>query len=278
MDIASLHEIIFSPTGTSRRIARAIAEGISPTDNPSVIDLTTESPAASLLPESSLAVIVMPVYGGKTAPLALERFRSIKGCDTPAIVVAVYGNRAYDKAVEQLSAVAQEQGFIPIGAAAFIGEHSYSTPCTPIAAGRPDENDLAFARAFGRDIRRKLSAASLPLEAINPARLKHPSTPLVSRLRFILFVLRQRRRQKRMPANCFPTAAPDLCIHCGKCVRSCPTGAIPAGEEIRTREDLCIKCCACVKGCPQSARSFDTPFAPVLSRCFSRPQPPVVLL
>ena len=41
-------------------------------------------------------------------------------------------------------------------------------------------------------------------------------------------------------------------------------GAIVAGDELRTDAAKCIRCCACVKGCPVGARSYDSPFAPVL--------------
>ena len=40
----------------------------------------------------------------------------------------------------------------------------------------------------------------------------------------------------------------------------------------------CLRCCACVKGCPAGARSYDTPFAAALARNFARRKPPVTLL
>ena len=62
----------------------------------------------------------------------------------------------------------------------------------------------------------------------------------------------------------------DRCTHCGRCVKLCPTGAIVASDELRTDAAKCIRCCACVKGCPVGARSYDSPFAPVLSRNFAQ--------
>ena len=151
-----------------------------------------------------------------------------------------------------------------------------STERTPIAAGRPDGQDLAAAEAFGRAVRRKLAGQGpLPVDA---ARLKAPGTPLVPLLRFIRFVLAYRRRQKKHPVVLLPAGSADRCTHCGRCAAVCPTGAIARGDELRTDAARCIRCCACVKGCPVGARTFETPFAAALSRNFARRKPPVTLL
>lgn len=90
------------------------------------------------LPADTVAVIAAPVYGGHAAPTAVKRLETLRGEGTPAVVVAVYGNRAFEKAVAELAELAVRQGFVPVAAGAFVGEHSYSTPETPVAAGRPD--------------------------------------------------------------------------------------------------------------------------------------------
>ena len=64
-----------------------------------------------------------------------------------------------------------------MAAAAFVGEHSYSTPETPVAAGRPDAQDLARAAEFGAAVRKKLAAGTpAPVDA---AKMKDVHTPLV---------------------------------------------------------------------------------------------------
>lgn len=276
MTPTAVYAASFSPTGTSRKIAGSIARALAGGGAPTEIDLTHPSGREQTLAADAAAVIAVPVYGGDVAPTALERLRSLHGRATPAVVVVLYGNRAFGRAAVRLAQVVAEQGFVPVAAAAFVGEHSYSTPRTPIAAGRPDENDLRQATAFGGRIREKLlHGAPAPVDA---ARLKEPRTPLWSLLRFVRFVLAYRRAQKRHPVVLVPETDERLCTHCGRCAALCPVEAIDRSDCLGTDPARCIRCCACVKGCPVGARSLRTPFAAALARNFSRRKPPVTLL
>lgn len=285
----TLHTFVFSPTGTSRRIAAAIARGIArnrsnPTDElptgaewtAEPTDLTHAAAPAQPLPADAAALFAVPVYGGHPSPTALERLRDLRGEGTPAIVAVVYGNRAFEGAVRELAAFVAERGFVPVAAAAFVGEHSYSSAATPIAAGRPDAADLAEAEAFGKAVGRKLASGTpAPVDA---ARLKDPHTPLLAKLGFIRFVVGYRRRQKRNPVVLLPAGDADRCTHCGRCIKACPTQAIAQGDELRTDPARCIRCNACVKTCPTGSRTYPTPFAPALARYFARRKAPVTLL
>lgn len=271
--------VVFSPTGTSKKIAEAVARGITSgagAEALKTIDLTHAAAQSAVLPAGAVAVIAAPVYGGHVAPTAAKRLETLRGSGTPAVVIAIYGNRAFEKAAAELAALAARQGFVTVAAAAFVGEHSYSTPETPVAAGRPDAQDLARAAEFGAAVREKLAAGTpAPVDA---AKLKDVRTPLVPMLRFIRFVAGYRRRQKRNPAVYLPACDADRCTHCGRCAAVCPTQAIARGDEVHTDPARCIRCCACVKGCPVGARSFHTPFAAALARSFTRRKPPVTLL
>ena len=298
--------LFFSPTGTSRKTATAVARGIAapfaatadstatdpanhaaeanrvsatPENGPipvRALDLTHAASRPETLSADTVAVFAAPVYGGRIPRTALERMEGIRGEGTPAVVIAVYGNRAFEKAAAELADFVRARGFVPVAAAAFVGEHSYSTPETPVAAGRPDAQDLAEAEAFGAAVREKLAAGDLtPVDA---AGLKDVRTPMLPMLRFILFVLGYRRRQRKNPVVYLPAGNADLCTRCGRCAAICPTQAIARGDELRTDAARCIRCCACVKGCPVGARTFETPFAAALSRNFARRKPPVTLL
>ena len=268
--------------GTEARVETTGAAGATETGAETqalpvtAIDLTHTARKTVVLPADTAAVFAVPVYGGHVAPAALERLQGIRGEGTPAVVLAVYGNRAFGTAVAELAAFVAQRGFIPIAAAAFVGEHSYSTPGTPIAPGRPDAADIAAAETFGARIRKKLTQGTLvPVDA---AKLRAPRTPLLPQLRFIRFVLGYRRRQKHNPVVLLPQGDAARCTQCGRCVALCPTQAIARGDELHTDPARCIRCCACVKGCAFGARTFETPFAAVLARNFARRKPPVTLL
>lgn len=268
------YSFCFSPTRTTHRVVAALAQAL---DMPTVdVDLTRAAAPASEIGADDLAILAAPVYVGRIPALALERMASVRGNGTPAVIVVVYGNRAFEGAACELAAWARSRGFRPVAAAAFVGEHSYSTPATPIAVGRPDSDDLAAAAAFGARIREKLRSGDL--REVSVERLKTPRTPLLTLLCFIGSVIALKWSMRGTKATAVPGVEAAECTRCGRCAALCPTQAIARGDELHTDPTRCIRCCACVKGCPAGARRYDTPFAALLARNFSRRKPPVVLL
>lgn len=270
MKLTDVYMMTFSPTHTSKQIGEAIVRGVG-TEMFYNFDLTHETDFSGEIPATSLTVFSVPVYGGRVAPLALQRMSRIRAeKGAPAVVVVVYGNRAYEKALEQLEEFVSERGFKVIAGGTFVGEHSYSSDRYPIATGRPDADDLAYARLFGEKVRTKVEMAAdrEHLYAVDVRKIARPRQSIFSLLRFLYHIIKWRKTGHPMPRT--PETDADLCTHCGKCVGLCPNQAIVKGDELHTQAERCIRCCACVKGCPQKARSFDTPFAPLLSRCFKQ--------
>ncbi|CAG34978.1 4Fe-4S binding protein [Desulfotalea psychrophila] len=233
----STHLIYFSPTNTSKSIGYSIAEELA---GPAFHrhDLTFAT-AEEALPATALAIIVVPVYAGRIAPLARKRLEAIRGAGTPAVLVVVYGNRDFEDALLELQDLAQSQGFVPLAAAAFIGEHSYSTSNTPIGAGRPDEADLLAAKEFGREVAERLAHSG-------DSALQVPGNA--------------EYRQGVGPVDYTPQVDSTLCNFCETCTSVCPAGIISAVEgKILFEAGDCIRCCACIKSCPTSAISFAVP-------------------
>ncbi|MDD3038189.1 4Fe-4S dicluster domain-containing protein [Bacteroides sp.] len=278
MTVNEAHLIYFSPTHTSKQVGEAIVCGTG-IKNVIPVDLTLQMAEKTVIPASSLAIIVVPVYGGHVAPLAMERLENICGLDTPTVLVVVYGNRAYEKALIELDTFAIPHGFKIIAGATFIGEHSYSTDKNPIAQGRPDDMDLNLANEFGSKIMEKIQAAISPdkLYQVDIRAIRRPAQPFFALLRFLWKVIKLRKSDTPLPRTPW-VEEESLCTHCGLCVTRCPAGAIIKGDELHTDADKCIKCCACVKCCNKNARVYDTPFAALLADCFKKQKLPQTIL
>jgi len=230
--------ICFSPTRTTRRIVEAVSEGLQAVDE-RWIDLTPPEIADPRV-RGDLAVIATPVHAGRLPPIMVSRFRRLRGDGVPAVIIVVYGNRAYDDALLELRDVAVEAGFRPIAAGAFIGEHSFSSTGTLIAAGRPDAEDLQKARAFGATLQDRV-AQNRALDRIDLVRVPG----------------RFPYRELRTLPGVAPTTHRRLCTGCNECVAACPVGAIPASDPASATSGACIACCACVKRCSAGARLID---------------------
>jgi len=235
--------IYFSPTGTTRAVLEAIAEGAGAAIVRH-IDLTLPGAKVDARGKApgDLTVIGVPVYAGRVPLQALSRLQRIRVKDAPAAIVALYGNREYEDALLELRNISVESGFTPIAAAAFIGEHSFSTGDNPIAPGRPDADDLARARTFGRMVKEKIDGGLPESKAF----LEVPGN----------FPYRERSPSR----NTSPETDESICLNCGKCVEVCPVTAIrQSGATLITDRGKCILCCACVRNCLPGARAIRDP-------------------
>ncbi len=272
-----VYSFSLSPTGTSAKILCGINAGISEALGIDVnySDVTVKSVDSVSFDPEDIVIVSGPVYGGKIAPIVKQRLKCLKGNGARCVVVAVYGNRAFENAVSDFASFMSEKGFMICGIAAFVGEHSYSTAETPIAQGRPDIKDIEDAYVCGQEIARKVMEKRLC--RVDPASLKDEPSPVESLTNFKNFVMNYQREQANSPKMYLPQVDLSLCDECGTCYEICPTEAIsPDYHDTDTAK--CIKCCACVKNCPQGARSFYTPFAKPLSENFKLRKSPKWIL
>nr|WP_320009707.1 4Fe-4S binding protein [uncultured Desulfobulbus sp.] len=262
MEIQKVRLITFSPTGTTQKIIENIAEGLA-AQQIEQMNLTLPQPEVQDNDFSSdeLAVIGAPVYAGRLPLDAIKRFQQLRAKKTPALLVVVYGNRAFEDALLELKELALSQGFLPIAGAAFIGEHSFATQDVPIANGRPDDQDVQQAVHLGSKLREKITAlqswkelSDLLLPGNHPYRERHA-------------------------LNISPVTKASACTLCGTCATLCPTGAISIEETaVLTDTEACILCCACIKGCPEQARIWESSTVPDIAHklnanCSERKEP-----
>ena len=131
-----LYEIVFSPTGGTQRAADMLAKGIG--GDAQTIDLSDVNFGGTSLTADDAAVIAVPSFGGRVPAVAVERLGKIAGNGAKAVLLCVYGNRAYEDTLAELADAAKAAGFAVVAAVAAIAEHSIARQ---FAAGRPDADD-----------------------------------------------------------------------------------------------------------------------------------------
>lgn len=248
--------VYFSPTGTTRKIARAIGAGTGlPATEFDFTHIST-APRTPVFTASDLVVLALPVYMGRVPFAATDYLASLAAEGSPCVLTGVYGNRAFDDCLVELEDIARERGFRPVGAAAFLGEHSI-TPA--LATGRPDEADLQLAQSFGKDVMTKLAAQDAANGAANP---ELPPGRIPGKRPYKTFNAGKSGKDgKPAPTEKIangPTVG-DACTDCKICVGVCPVDNINPGDVHDINPYECIRCHACVRACPEKAIAFLKP-------------------
>lgn len=225
-----IHQITFSPTGGTLRVAELIAQGMGTEKTVTELCVPEKELQYPEIKETDIALIALPVFAGRVPSLAVERLKRIKAHHAQCVIVAVYGNREYDDALLEMYDTVKDMGFHPLAAIGAIAEHSIAR-C--YATGRPDKKDGETLTGFGRKIRKRQESA--PTD--NP--LSIPGN----------------RPYRNGNTGPYPEAD-ERCNACGKCVRNCPVSAIPSDNPRTVNKDICISCMRCVSLCPTGARDI----------------------
>ena len=251
MEIKRVCTVYFSATGTTQKVVNAlskeIAAGLGAEQSEYCFNLPAAREQELNFTADDLVVLGVPVYAGRVPNLLLPYVRDmIRGNGALAVPVVLYGNRNFDDGLMELRNVMRDNGFVPVSAAAIVGEHSFSRT---LGAGRPDQEDMALVAKLAEETVAKVkgftetSAEAVAVEGCDPIRPYY--TP---------------RDRHGEPIRDFLKAKPmtdgDKCVKCGLCARLCPMGSIDPAD-VSNVMGKCIKCCACVKKCPTGAKYFD---------------------
>lgn len=246
-----IHAVYFSGTGTTKKIVTAISKRLASAmeTDINIVNFSLPSARTSALSftHRDLVIFGTPVYAGRVPNVLLKYIKAITGNGALAVPIVLFGNRDYDDALIELRNLLEDDGFHTIAAAAFVGEHSFSTV---LAAGRPDVNDMELADAFSDNIYDKLNSIAEP-ELLSPIEVKGES-PIRP------YYQPRDRKQNAIDIRKVLPKINGNCSSCGLCADICPMGSI-SHDDVHEYTGICIKCCACVKLCPQHARYFDDP-------------------
>lgn len=252
-----INAVYFSPTGGTKKSVSLVARklGAELSSDIKDIDLTLPDARKRMYSFGSddILVIGVPVYYGRVPAPMDGTFASIRGDNTPAVIVAVYGNRDYDDALLEMKTILSGKGFKVVAAAALIAEHTYSMK---LGLGRPDAADEKEVDAFVPKAAEKIKTV-LSGGDVDEITVKG-NFPY----------------KDRSPAPKMPTTN-ESCTDCMICAMSCPTGTISFNNPREIVFNGCILCLACVKSCPFGARVCDMAEAAAwLEKNFSKRREP----
>ena len=232
MKINNLYEIHFSPTGGTKEAVDVFsAQWNIPKSIIDLADMNVEFDKYEFYGDD-LCVIGVPSFGGRVPAVAVQRIRQLKANNTPAIIIATYGNRDYDDTLVELQEVVENVGFCVVAALAVVTQHSIFPQ---IATGRPDAIDKSKLAEMAIKIKVHIERAN----GFNKAKLSGEN--------------KQYKEYKGVPLK--PVTS-SKCMKCGICANNCPVGAIPLDNPKVTDNEKCISCMRCVRRCPKGARKI----------------------
>ena len=207
----------FSPTGTTEKIVQELVELLSLKFQceKAYIDFTLPGVREEVqtFSSSDLVIFGTPVYAGRVPNVLLKYIHTVSGGEALAVPIVLFGNRNYDDALAELQSLLAEDGFLPVAAGAFVGEHSFSEI---LGAGRPDNADMEVDETFADDIYNKLCDGFRPQkgELLNVGG-EYPSKGYY-----------QPRDRKGNPVDIrkVKPKTSDSCNNCKLCVKVCPMG------------------------------------------------------
>lgn len=235
----------FSATFRTRDLARALGRRLARKlglESPAGLDLTADSKRPERRYDChDLVLLAAPVFGGRLPGPMEQRMQCLRGDGTPAVLMASFGNRAYDDALLELDALARARGFVPLAACAMVASHSLVPSC---GKGRPDEEDERgleqFADHLAAMIRQHAEDAPWSGEFVPPLPGSFP--------------------WKNYAPTPLPQSVSEACVLCGMCIRECPTRAIDRKDPAVVDAGRCICCMRCIKVCPVNCRKPDEKF------------------
>ena len=240
MEIKKCHTLFFSPTGTTKKIVTGISKGTGLEVVEYNLTHVNQLPSIPVFSKNELVVIGLPVYVGRIPPVIIDTLALITGKETPCVLVGVYGNRAFEDMLAELEDITRENGLLPVAAAAFIGEHSFSNK---LAGGRPNADDLQTAHNFGAAIMDKINSSET-VPTLSPGTIPG-NRPY---------------RDGFVGGGKLCPVINDNCINCNACVNACPTNAIKIVDGNKEIDKLkCTWCRACAHSCSTEGIDFVRP-------------------
>ena len=227
-----LNLIYFSPTGGTKKVLDIISEEWNCDKREIDLSLAENAFSKYIFERDDICIVGVPSFGGRAPQVALSRIKQMSGGSANTILVAVYGNRAYEDTLLELEDTLEQCNFHCIAAIAANAEHSIMHD---FGKGRPDVQDEKDLKGFVKKIKVVLN------ENCEEKVVQVPGNNPYKEFKVIPFI---------------PMVSKE-CNKCGLCIKNCPTNAICKDNPLFLDESKCISCMRCISICPKNARMLD---------------------
>ena len=220
---------VCSPTGGTMNATWLLADRLS--TDVEMIDQTSKDSRKDEITfaKDELAIMAAPSYAGKI-PYLPDLFANLKGDGTPCVLVCAFGNRACENNFAQMKAIAEDNGFVVVGAIALVTPHVLGAKA---GHSRPDLEDQKEIQTFAESVLAKLESGSLTSISVEG----DPS------------------RGEKYESAVEKVYRPENCTNCKACVVNCPGGAIDP-DTLEIDPALCVHCQRCSHVCLFNARTY----------------------
>lgn len=227
----SVYSMYFSPTGGTKKVMDILTKGLS-MDGQIDFSVADADYSAYSFTKEDVCLIGVPSFGGRVPAIVLKRMKQMRVNGTMAVLVVVFGNRAYDDTLLELKNEASACGYTVGPAVAAVAEHSIMHQ---YGKGRPDAQDEIELRQFSGKIAELITNRKDGKDIAVPGNLQY----------------------REYNGVLFKPRADKACTKCGVCAAKCPVHAIPQDNPASLDEEKCISCMRCIAVCPQNARKLN---------------------
>lgn len=230
----------FSATGNTKKIAEKIKETLELSGlDVTSMDITSYSSRNKMLTLEGYEYCIFgfPIYSVRAPRVCREWLRNFNGQGKKCSVFFTYGGFGKDEAHYYIQKLLNEQNFVLVSTAEFLGAHTFNLGGWKAAEKRPNENDFIVAKAYTKKtVKRFISEDTVPLKLFDRPAYSSEQLDQAENMRFQL-------------VSSLPSRGATKCSMCGICETQCPTNAMDAVKGVASREK-CIACFKCIKNCP----------------------------
>jgi ferredoxin len=231
--------LYFSATGITRNIANVIGDTFKKMGGEvTMSDITSSTNRQRIIDLKPYHAVVFgaPIHSWRAPKAVKELIRTLHGQGKKCSTFFTYGGFGYHPTHYSTRQLLENQNFIVVSSAEFLGFYSFNRRGRKAIDDQPDESYFEVAKEYARKTYKRFTGEDKTiLEKIN-----YTEEQLDSIESFKFNVLTQ-----------LPTRGGDDCSMCLICEESCPTGAMNA-QAGEADKEKCIACLACVAKCPEN--------------------------